>query len=293
MRIVFSLVFIVFLLLSPSLNAQQEYTVDGEIHLLITEVEGPLTILYEKTGKKYRFFSKKGDEIVALENTKIDGKHQEEYKTILQNQTRDASISTDNVRLTPRSLASFAITYNSTIDPEFSVSKQTTEIEFRLGGFAGVDNAVYTVNPENALLPVVGLEFEILDLRSLKRHALVVQFRQTFENSDYKYNSSQLAVNYRFKFIKSSKFDTFVNAKFATVTFSNYEYEAMEEGTHELKTYSQSSSGLNAPFLFGLGADYRLGNGYITLGINDLVGLNVDTNSEFPINLTLGYKFIL
>lgn len=293
MRNVFSLVIIVFLLLSSSLYAQQEYTVNGETQILFTEIEGPLTILYKKSGKEYHFYSKKDDEIVALENTKIEGKHQEEYKAVLQGQTRDASISTDKVRLTPRSLAAFAIDYNSAIDPEFSVSKQTSEIEFRLGGFAGVDNAVYTVNPENALLPVVGLEFEILDLRSLKRHALVVQFRQTFENSDYKYNSSQLAVNYRFKFIKSSKFDTFVNAKFATVTFSNYEYEAMEEGTHELKTYSQSSSGLNAPFLFGLGADYRLGNGYITLGINDLVGLNVDTNSEFPINLTLGYKFIL
>lgn len=293
MRIVFSLVFIVFLLLSPSLNAQQEYTVDGETHLLITEVEGPLTILYEKTGRQYQFYSKKGNDIAALKNTKIDGKNQEEYKEVLKNQTRDASISTENVRLTPRSLAAFAITYNSTVDPDFSVSNKTTEIEFRLGGFAGVDNAIFTVNPENALLPVVGVEFEMLDLRSLKRHALAIQFRQTFENSDYKYNSSQISVNYRFKFIKSPKFDAFVNAKFATITFSNYEYEAIEEGTNKLKTYSSSSSGLNAPFLFGLGADYRVGNGYITLGINDLVGLNVDTNSEFPINLTLGYKFIL
>jgi len=293
MKIVFPLTSILLLLLTPSLYAQQEYTVDGETHLLITEVEGPLTILYEKTGKQYQFYSKKDDDIVALKNTEIDGKNQEEYKEVLKNQTRDASISTENVRLTPRSLAAFAISYNSAVDPEFSVSNKTSEIEFRLGGFAGVDNAIFTVNPENALLPVVGVEFEMLDLRSLKRHALAIQFRQTFESSDYKYNSSQIAVNYRFKFIKSSKFDAFINAKFATVTFSNYEYEAVEEGTNELKTYSNSSSGLNAPFLFGLGADYRVGNGYITLGINDLVGLNVDSNSEFPINLTLGYKFIL
>lgn len=157
MKIVFPLTSILLLLLTPSLYAQQEYTVDGETHLLITEVEGPLTILYEKTGKQYQFYSKKDDDIVALKNTEIDGKNQEEYKEVLKNQTRDASISTENVRLTPRSLAAFAISYNSAVDPEFSVSNKTSEIEFRLGGFAGVDNAIFTVNPENALLPVVGV----------------------------------------------------------------------------------------------------------------------------------------
>lgn len=293
MRYTFSIVFFTLLFLSAGLRAQEKYTVQGKAHLLYTEVEGSLTLLWEKEGKKYRFFSKKGDEIIELKNTKVDKKYQEEYKTVLREQTQDASIAVDKVKFTPRSLSAFYIAYNSKIDPEYATNRMPTEIQFRLGAFAGVDNAVFTENPENAMLPVAGVEFEVLDIKSLKRHALAIQFKQTFESSNYTYNSTQISVNYRFKFIKTPRFDVFVNAKFATVTFSNYEYEAVEEGTNELKTYSESSSGLNAPFMFGIGADYKVGNGYITLGINDLVGLNVDSNNEFPINLTLGYKFIL
>ena len=49
----------------------------------------------------------------------------------------------------------------------------------------------------------------------------------------------------------------------------------------------------NVPLTFGLGADYKVGNGYITFNYNDIVGLNVDSNKEFPANLTLGYKINL
>ena len=55
----------------------------------------------------------------------------------------------------------------------------------------------------------------------------------------------------------------------------------------------ESGSDFSAPITFGLGADYKVGNGYITFNYNDIVGLSVDSNGEFPIDFTFGYKFNL
>jgi carbohydrate-selective porin OprB len=99
-------------------------------------------------------------------------------------------------------------------------------------------------------------------------------------------------LNYRFKFIKTPKFDAFVNAKFAALTFSSMEYTVIPFGGMAT-VYKESGSDFSAPFTFGIGADYKVGNGYITFNYNDILGLNVDSNEEFPLDLTLGYKFNL
>lgn len=54
-----------------------------------------------------------------------------------------------------------------------------------------------------------------------------------------------------------------------------------------------SGSDFNAPLTLGIGADYKVGRGYITVGYRDIVGLNLDSNKEFPINFSLGYKLQL
>jgi len=36
-----------------------------------------------------------------------------------------------------------------------------------------------------------------------------------------------------------------------------------------------------------------LGNGYLFFTYNDIVGLGIDSNGEFPVDFTLGYKFNL
>ena len=48
------------------------------------------------------------------------------------------------------------------------------------------------------MLPTMGADFEIVDHNLLKRHSLVVRFKQIFENSEYKFSSSQFSLNYRF-----------------------------------------------------------------------------------------------
>ncbi len=288
-------IFVLFLLLSAgTLQAQQQYTVDGQTYNLNTEVEGTLTLLWNTVNGEYRYFSKKDNDIVELKNTKQNGDYQEEYKETLKQQTSDAAVSTEKVKLTLPSLHDFFATYNKKKDPNFNETEKSIDLEFRLGAFAGVSNSIFTGNPTNALQPVAGIDLELIDAVKLKRHAMVLRFKQTFESSDYKYTASQLSLNYRFKFVKTPKFDAFVNCKFAALTFSKREITYVSESNPPtVITENSSGSDFNAPVTFGIGADYKVGNGYITFNYNDIVGLNVESNDEFPVDFTLGYKFNL
>lgn len=283
-----------FFLFATTLHAQQQYTVEGQTYNLNTEVEGTLTLLWNTVNGEYRYFSKKGNDIAELKNTKQNGDYQEEYKEILKQQTSDAVVSTEKVKLTLPSLHAFFVAYNKKKDPNFSEEEKSIDLDFRLGLFAGVSNSVYTLNPTNALQAVAGIDFELVDAVKLKRHAMVLRFKQTFESSDYKYSASQLSLNYRFKFVKTPKFDAFVNCKFAALTFSKRELRYLSETNPPILIVENSSgSDFNAPVTFGIGADYKVGNGYITFNYNDIVGLSVESNDEFPIDFTLGYKFNL
>ncbi|MDP2688167.1 MAG: hypothetical protein Q8O62_13150 [Aequorivita sp.] len=282
-----------FFLFATTLHAQQQYTVEGQTYNLNTEVEGTLTLLWNTVNGEYRYFSKKGNDIAELKNTKQNGDYQEEYKEILKQQTSDAVVSTEKVKLTLPSLHAFFVAYNKKKDPNFNEEEKSIDLDFRLGGFAGVSNSVYTQNPTNALQAVAGIDFELVDAVKLKRHAMVLRFKQTFESSDYKYSASQLSLNYRFKFVKTPKFDAFVNCKFAAFTHSKREILVPGGPVDDEVLKSVSGSDFNAPVTFGIGADYKVGNGYITFNYNDIVGLSVESNDEFPIDFTLGYKFNL
>ena len=284
-----------FLILSVgTLQAQQQYTVDGQTYTLNPEVEGTLTLLWNTIDGEYRYFSKKGSDIVELKNTKQNGDYQEEYKKTLEQQTSDAVVSTEKLNLTLPSLRSFFVEYNKMKDPNFSNVEESIDLQFRLGAFVGITNSVYTLNPTNELQPIAGVDLELIDNVKLRRHSIVFRFKQTFESSEYKYSASQLSLNYRFKFIKTPKFDAFINCKFASLTFSQREIEyVIESNPPVLVTDNKSGSDFNAPVTFGLGADYKVGNGYITFNYNDIVGLNVESNDEFPVDFTLGYKFNL
>lgn len=276
---------VIILLFINIAQAQQQYTVNGQSYTLKTKVEGTLTLLWNTIDGEYRYFSKKGNTIEELKNTRVQGDYQEEFKTILKNQTTDASVDVEDVKLTLPSLTSFYNEYNKQVNPDFVSEKNNIQLSTRLGAFAGISNSVYSSNPENKMLAVAGIEFELLDQVKLKRHSFVVQFRQTFKNADYNFSSSQFSLNYRFKFVKSSAIDVFVNTKFATYTYVKREVEVIENDV--------SGGDLQAPVLFGLGADIALGKGYLTLSYNDIVGLSIDSNGEFPIDFTVGYKFNL
>ena len=294
MKSLFPILALFLILSAGTLQAQQQYTVDGQTYTLNTEVEGTLTLLWNTIDGEYRYFSKKGSDIVELKNTKQNGDYQEEYKKTLEQQTSDAVVSTGKLNLTLPSLRSFFVEYNKLKDPNFSNVEESIDLQFRLGAFVGITNSVYTLNPTNELQPIAGVDLELIDNVKLRRHSIVFRFKQTFESSEYKYSASQLSLNYRFKFIKTPKFDAFINCKFASLTFSQREIEYLiESNPPVLVTDNKSGSDFNAPVTFGLGADYKVGNGYITFNYNDIVGLNVESNDEFPVDFTLGYKFNL
>jgi len=293
MKTLLSFCLMALLFCASTLNAQQQYTVDGQSYTLKTEIEGTLTLLWNTIDGEYRYFSKKGSDIVELKNTRTTGKYQEEYKEVLRQQTADASMNVDKVKLTLGGLKKFMIDYNKRKDPNYTVVSESIQLKTRLGIFGGVSNNIFTLNPDNTLLPVAGIDFEIIDDVRLRRHAVVVRFKQTFKNSDYNFSSSQFSINYRFKFVKTEKFDVFANVKFVTFSHIDREVVRTDPDTGVMTIESISGGDFQAPATFGLGADVALGKGYITFNYNDIFGLGVDSNGEFPADFTLGYKFNL
>lgn len=281
------------LLFTCLLNAQNTYTVNGESLSLKTEVEGTLTLLWNTIDGEYRYFSKKNSDILELKNTKENGDYKNEFRQILAQQTSDASIATDNVNLTLPSLLKFFNSYNTAKNPSFIKAATPLKPVLRLGGFAGITNSNFSENPNNNIQLQVGTELELADRSNLKRHAMVLRLSNTFATSDYDYNAFQTSLNYRFKFVMQPKFDIYVNTKFAAYTSVNGERILDVAGAPEPVIDDLSGSSFDFPFAFGLGADFPLCNGYLTLLLDDIMGLNVESNGEFPTNLLLGYKFEL
>jgi len=292
------LLLILFLCISGA-HAQETYQIEGEELVLITAVEGPLTLLWRKDNKEYRYFSKRGDEIIELKNTKTRGTNTEDYKEVLRRQTFNTE-PVDHVNFNLRSLTNFFVNYNDKIEP-----REKTPIEFRLGFYGGVDNVVYsdpeltvdgvTYLPYNELHPKLGAEFEMIDSKRL-RHSAAFQMEYLMNTTNHGYTSFEISINYRFRFIKTPKFSSYVNVKLANFKTSTAEHLSSVTGGDEPVYHftKTSTTGISSPVLFGLGAEYNTGGfGYITFGYNDIVGLNATSNKEFPLNFTLGYKFIL
>ncbi len=290
MKSLLSYFLVTFLLLVTNLNAQDTYNIAGQQLTLKSEVEGTITLLWNTLDGEYRYFLKKGIEITELKNTRIDGKYQEEYKQVLRTQTEDLSVSVKKVKLTTASLKSFFIEYNKLKNPDFVFDEKSVKLKLRLGAFIGITNSIFSENPDNKFLPTLGFDFEIVDEILLKRHSIVFQFKQTFESSDYKYSASEFSMNYRFKFVKTQKLDVFLNTKFAGYSYiTSLDYADGIPISNKLDSDSSFQGFIN----FGVGADYALGNGYLTFSYNDIVSLTNDTNGEFPLDFILGYKLNL
>jgi hypothetical protein len=283
---------LVFLIFTTHLVAQKSYTVDGTSIELKTEIEGPLTLLWNITDGNYRYFVKNGATVNELKNTKVDGDYQEEYKAELQKQASDTSLEVSKLKFTKTSLSSFFNNYNKSKDPNYVDTEKGIKLKTRLGAFVGVTNSVFSENPTNQTLPTMGVDFEIVDHNLLKRHSLVLRFKQTFESSDYKYSASQFSLNYRFKFIKKEKLAVFINTKIAGYNYDSRQVEVNEDNATPYLT-TVSNGNFEALLNFGIGADYALGNGYLTFMYNDFVSVVQESNSEFPLDFSLGYKFNL
>lgn len=282
------------LFFSLCLTAQTStFTVHETTLELRTDVEGALTLLWNSIDQEYRYFIKKSDVIVELTNEKIDNKYTDSYREQLNTLTADFPVNTDKTKLTLASLRKLVNTYNAKADPNYTIISTVVIPELRLGGFVGSTNNVFTDNFENISNFQFGVDFEILDKTALPRHSVVVQYKQTLSSDDYDFSSSQFSLNYRFKFIKSDRIDVFLNTKLATYTFSSRgSFETIEDGVTVLVEEDRGNN-FQGPILFGLGADIALGKGFLMLNYHDAYSFTLDDNGEFPVDWSLGYKFLL
>ena len=117
---------------------------------------------------------------------------------------------------------------------------------------------------------------------------MALLFRHILGNNDYDFSSTQLSLNYRFKFVKNETFDIYLNTKIA-----DYVYISQDINVEPDLKISDSGGDFQAPFGIGVGADIALGNGYLTFLYQDIFALNLNDNGEFSIDLVVGYKWNL
>lgn len=284
---------VLFLSMHLSVLAQETYNVDGNSYALNKVVDGTITLLSNSIDGEIRFFSKKENDILELTNTKVAGDYQEEYLEVLQKHAGKNDVQVEDVKLTLGSLRTFYNQYNKQADSAFEYDENPVRLIAFLGAFGGISNSIYTGNETNAFQPKIGLEVELMDANVLKRHAIVFRVSQTFASDEQKNRATQISFNYRFKFIQTQKFNAFINTKVAAYTYVKNEFNVPETDTEPARIAETSGGGFDAPIAFGLGAEYKIGNGYIFVTFNDAVAFNQESNDEFPADVSLGYKFKL
>ncbi|WP_047550164.1 hypothetical protein [Psychroserpens sp. Hel_I_66] len=281
-----------FLLSFSFLEAQETYTVDGEMLELKTEVDGKLDLLWNIIDGKYRYFVRtENNEITELKNTKVDGKFQEQYKTLLNELTNEA-MSTKKLNLTLFSLKEFIDDYNGSVDSSYQSTAVRNKLHFRLGVFGGFTNNPFITNPDNLTTPLFGGELEVLDAGQISRHAAFLQVKHVLEQDELQYSTTEIALGYRFRFINKASFSFYGNVKFATVNFSDATVVTQNEGLPTTESFNQTA--FDVPFIFGVGADIRVTeNSYITLAYNELFAVFLDNQGNFSQDFAIGYKFNL
>ncbi|WMI68585.1 hypothetical protein [Mangrovimonas sp. YM274] len=287
---------IICLLVSSLIYSQNSYTVNGETLELKTEIEGTLDLLWTIDNGTYRYFIKTTDNtIVELKNTKNPDtrKYQNEYKTTLEQATKGSGMSTKNVNLTIPSLKKFVDSYNSTSDASYQTQDIKAQPEMRLGVFGGITNSPFIYNPENYTSSVLGAELEVITNAEKQRHSGFLQFRHTFENKDFEYRTTEISLGYRFRALKFRRLDIYADVKFATLNLSDRAYTYTDDNDNVVSA-NEKETIFDAPFIFGIGADYRISNrSYIMFGFNNLAAIRLENGKHFSTDFTLGYKLKL
>lgn len=279
-----------FICLSCPLAAQEIFIIDNDTLQLQREVRGTLSLFWSEKGHRYRYFVQKGDRLVELRNTNGN----QEYKQQLEELTADASVKTRDVQFVLYSLKHFTNTYNAQMQEDYTFNEATDNIQQRVGLFTGLSNNIFTENPGDVLVPVVGIEYEFYDPNLAPRHSAFLQLRQSFKQDEYRYSSTQFSINYRFKALYFSNFDLHINTKLATFFYSEDTIPITNDEGEVIAIRDDSGFTFTAPFSFGVGSDIQITpNSFITVGYNDIVAIVLDSNGNFPLDFTIGYKYNL
>lgn len=289
-------IFFLFMFLLAGLNssAQETFIIEGDTLQLQEEVSGPLSLYWQKRGQDYRYFVQKGDRLVELRNERVSGEKKRRYQLQLEELTRDARIFTGDVKFVLYSLRHFVNQYNAMVQEDYVYNAATADVQQRVALMIGLSNNRYAANPDNVLIPVLGVEYELHDPNLAPRHSAFLQLRHSFQRQDYNYSSTQLSLNYRFKFLYFSGFDVHLDTELATFYYSETELAITNDAGEVIRVEDQSGFSFTAPLSFGVGADIKINKrGFITLGYNDFFSLVLDSNGSFPLDFSIGYRYNL
>lgn len=281
------------LLMFIQLKAQKTYNVNGQDLVLKTEVEGELDLLWNIIDNQYRYFVQTSDgNIIELTNTKdANNNYQEEYKTVLAELTSGSTFDMKKLSLTLFELRDFLDKYNKTKDSNYTSTATFDKLQMRAAIFGGITNHPFVDNPENIKTALIGAELEIFGTSDIPRHSGYIQLRNTFENDDFEFKTTQISLGYRLRFIKTKPINVFGNFTFATLSFTSAQVPDLNNLPATVK---ESATSFDVPLIFGLGADIRIAEGhFITLGYNELFALLIDNQGNFPVDFTIGYRFNL
>lgn len=275
--------------------AQETYTINSENLTLKTETEGALDLLWNIFNEEYRYFIKdENGTITELKNTRdTNNKFKSEYKAILERFTNGKSASKTN--LTLYSLKDYVDAYNKTKDNNYTIESRVIKLGTRIGVFGGITNQPFIDNPNNQNVAFFGTELEIFDQSNTYNHAGFLNIRHSLDSDEFPYSSTQLALGYRYRFINKAKFNIYAQTKLATFTQTKTTITYQDpNNTNSIITQEESGSSFNVPFIFGVGADFKVGDsGYITFVYDSLFAAFVDSKDNFPVDFAIGYKFNL
>lgn len=285
------IIFAIFLFSSYLITAQEAYTIDGESIQLKTAAEGDLGLLWNIIDQQYRYFIKTDDhQLVELINTKnANNIYQEQYKASLKDLTKN-TLDVSKVKLNLPSLARFIDRYNSAVNPNYVAMHSNFDPDIRLGVFGGITNSPFVGNPQNEKSTVIGAEIEILGGVS-KKHSGYLQLRHVAEKDEFKYTTTELSLGYRYRFLQTSRFSLYGDAKFATLNFTKASITYTDDSSNtQIETIDETAFDL--PLIIGLGTDVKLSNIiYANLSYNQVFAVFFKNQGNFPTDITLGLKF--
>jgi len=123
----------------------------------------------------------------------------------------------------------------------------------------------------------------------MPRHSGFLQAKHTFDNDDFKFNTTEFSLGYRYRIINKSCFSIYGQVKLATVNFTSSSFT----DENDMQT-SLDETAFDVPFIFGIGSDIKVGkNSFITIVYSELFAVFLDNQGNFSTDIALGYKFTL
>lgn len=267
--------------------AQTKTDINGYEVELKKATEGALDLYWSVFQRKYYFFVETEDG--TLHRLNENPEEQDFYKAKLSELTAGFG-NTSELFFELKPLQQYINGYNASLDPNYKSYEIPPQIKWYATIFGGVTNNPFVSNPDNVINPQIGLEFEFAPNVPQHMHSGFLQVRHAFKSNEFEYQTTEFNIGYRFRYLRKERFNLFAQVK--AVTFNINEVVLEDELTDtQIKVNSNS---FDAPFIFGLGADFKIGkNSYITFIYSELFAIFFDYQGNFPVDLSLGYKLKL